>query len=55
MPNDSGYMARWQEKLDYYNSHGIKEDENLIITYDGENGSLDSKEIDELIKETFDL
>lgn len=55
MPNDSGYMARWEEKLDYYNAHGIKEGVNLIITSDGENGSLDSKEIDDLIKETFDL
>ena len=55
MPTDSGYMARWEEKLAYYNAHGIRQGENLIITSDGDNGSLDSKEIDDLIKETFDL
>ena len=55
MPTDPGYMARWKEKLAYYNAHGIVEGENLIITSDGEDGSLDSKEIDELIKNTFEL
>ncbi|WP_026666379.1 hypothetical protein [Butyrivibrio sp. FC2001] len=39
----------------YYNAHGIQEGKNLIITSDGDNGSLDSKEIDNLIKRTFDL
>ena len=55
MPTDPGYMARWEEKLAYYNDHGIREGENLIITSDGDNGGLDSKEIDDLIKEIFDL
>ncbi len=55
MPTDPGYMARWEEKLAYYNAHGIREGVNLIITSDGDNGSLDSKEIDDLIKRTFDL
>ena len=55
MPTDPGYMARWEEKLAYYNAHGIREGENLIITSDGDNGGLDSKEIDDLIKDTFDL
>ena len=55
MPTDPDYMERWKEKLAYYNAHGIKEGVNLIITSDGDNGSLDSKEIDSLIKETFDL
>ena len=55
MPTDPRYMKRWEEKLAYYNAHGIKEGKNLIITADSENGSLDSKEIDDLIKDTFDL
>ena len=55
MPTDPGYMARWEEKLAYYNDHGIRESENLIITSDGDNGGLDSKGIDDLVKEIFDL
>lgn len=55
MPTDPGYMARWEEKLAYYNAHGIQQGRNLIITSDGDNGGLDSKEIDDLIKKIFDL
>lgn len=55
MPTDPDYMERWKDKLAYYNTHGIKEGMNLIITSDGNNGSLNSKEIDDLIKKTFDL
>lgn len=55
MPTDPNYMARWEEKLAYYNAHGIRENENLIVTQDGDNGGLDSKEIDDIIKDTFDL
>lgn len=55
MPNDPCYMSRWREKLAYYNAHGICEKKNLIITSDDENGGLDSKEIDDLIKSIFDV
>ena len=34
---------------------GIVEGKNLIVTYDDENGGLDSAYIDKLIKDTFDL
>lgn len=55
MPTDPEYMSRWKEKLAYYNAHGIREGKNLIITSDGDNGSLDSQKIDDMIKELFDL
>lgn len=53
LPTDPGYMARWEDKLSYYNEHGIIEGKNLIITSDGEDGSLDAYEIDQLIKKIF--
>ena len=55
MPTDPGYMARWENKKAYYAEHGIIEGKNLIITCDGNDGSLDAQVIDKLIKKTFDL
>lgn len=55
MPTDPGYMARWEKKKAYYAEHGIIEGKNLIITCDGDDGSLDAQEIDKLIKKIFDL
>ncbi len=55
MPTDPGYMARWENKKAYYAEHGIIEGKNLIITCDGDDGSLDAQVIDKLIKKTFDL
>lgn len=53
LPTDPGYMSRWEDKLAYYNAHGIVEGKNLIVTSDGDDGSLDAFEIDKLIKKTF--
>ena len=39
----------------FYEKNGIKEGKNLIVTFDDENGGLDSSFIDGLIKRTFDL
>lgn len=55
LPNDPDYMADWEEKLKCYNENGIVEDKNLIITYEGINGSINAKQIDEKIKKAFDL
>lgn len=55
MPTDPCYMARWENKKAYYAEHGIIEGKNLIITCDGDDGSLDAQVIDKLIKKTFDL
>lgn len=52
---DAKYAKRWEEKKKFYEKHGIKEGKNLIVTYDDENGGLDSAYIDRLIRETFDL
>lgn len=46
------YKKRWADKKAYYDKHGIREGENLIVTYD-ENGGLDSGLIDKIIEETF--
>ena len=53
MMNDSKYAKRWEDKRKFYDKHGIKEEKNLIVTYDDENGGLDSSYIDNLIKEIF--
>jgi len=52
------YRRRWEEKLDWYRSHGIRPDEEgggdratLIVTRDEPNGSIDSAKIDGLISD----
>lgn len=56
MPIDLGYMSKLEEKLSYNNNaNEIYEGKNLIISSDGDNGSLDSKEIDNLIKRTIGI
>lgn len=52
---DPKYVKRWEDKKKFYEKHGIVEGKNLIVTYDDENGGLDSAYIDKLIKDTFDL
>lgn len=52
--NDPKYVRRWEDKKKFYEKHGIVEGKNLIVTYDDENGGLDSGYIDQLIKDTFD-
>ena len=55
MMTDPKCVKRWEDKKKFYEKHGIVEGENLIVTYDSKNGSLDSAYIDQLIKEAFDL
>lgn len=55
MMSDPQYKKRWEDKKKFYEKNGIFEGKNLIVTYDDENGGLDSSKIDKLIKETFDL
>lgn len=49
MMSDENYRKRWQAKKELYANHGIIEGENLIVSYDGINGSIDSSEIQRLI------
>lgn len=51
MMSDSKYKKRWEEKKKFYAKNGIIEGKNLLVTYDGIDGSIDSKEIDDLISE----
>jgi hypothetical protein len=53
MMNDSEYRKRWAEKKELYEKNGIKEGENLIVTYDQVNGGLDVKEIEAMILKYF--
>lgn len=53
MMNDPEYCRRWEKKRAVYEKHGIKENDNLIVTYDNENGSIDSQAIRNLIKKYF--
>ena len=55
MMTDSKYKKNAEDKIKFYEKHGIKEGKNLIVTYDDEKGGLDSSAIDKLIRETFDL
>lgn len=51
MMSDKGYRRRWEAKRAVYENHGIVEGKNLIVSYDGENGSIDSQAINKLIKQ----
>lgn len=55
MMTDPKYVKRWKDKKKFYEKHGIVEGKNLIVTYDDENGGLDSAYIDKLVKDAFDL
>ncbi len=55
MMNNEKYRKRWEEKKNFYQSNGIVEGENLIVTYDDENGGLDSYAINNLVEKIFDL
>ena len=55
MQTDSENMMRWEKKKSYYAEHRIIEGKNLILTCDGDDGSLEAQEIDKLIKKIFDL
>lgn len=50
MMADSHYRKRWEDKKAVYEKHGIIEGENLIVSYDDVNGSIDSVAIKSLIE-----
>lgn len=49
MMNNAVYRERWNAKKELYEKHGIVEGENLIVSYDSENGGIDSEHIKKLI------
>lgn len=57
MLSNPEYKRRWENKLQWYNENGIKEDGGekgtLIITTDDERGGISSQEIDRIIDENF--
>lgn len=50
MLSDDGYRRRWEAKCAVYKKHNIVEGENLIVSEDKPDGSIDSKEIRKLIE-----
>ena len=46
---DPAYAERWKRKREFYAAHGIVEGNNLIITRDGADGSIDSMAIQQVI------
>jgi hypothetical protein len=50
MMTDEKYRRRWETKSNLYAKHGIVEGENLIVSYDDANGSIDSQKIRNLIR-----
>ncbi|MGC7872084.1 hypothetical protein ACPUYX_11210 [Desulfosporosinus sp. SYSU MS00001] len=50
MMSDRHYLQRWEEKKAVYAKHDIIEGENLIVSYDDMNGSIDSVAIKALIE-----
>lgn len=50
MINDKSYVERMENKLATYRANGITLWDNLIITFDKENGSLDIAQIEKIIK-----
>jgi ATP-dependent exoDNAse (exonuclease V) alpha subunit len=51
MMTDEGYLRRWETKRAIYEKHGIIEGENLIVTEDKPDGSIDSQAIRVLIEQ----
>lgn len=54
MMSNTDYRRRWEAKRTIYEKHGIIEGKNLIVSYDEDNGSIDSQRIAALL-EQFDL
>ncbi|MBQ3443227.1 MAG: ATP-dependent RecD-like DNA helicase [Selenomonadaceae bacterium] len=52
MMDNPKYKKRWENKKVFYKKNGIEEGKNLIVTYD-EEGALDSRKLNEIIKEIF--
>ena len=55
MMRDPAYAARWSQKREILARHGIIEGDNLIVTYDGPDGGLNSMTIQNLIERYFFL
>ena len=55
MMRDPAYAARWSQKREILARHGIIEGDNLIVTYDGPDGGLNSLTILNLIERYFFL
>ena len=53
--DNPSYRASWERKLEFYNSIGFIEGENLFTTRDHEGGSIDSNEIQEVVKKIKEL
>lgn len=53
MMSDPKYREKWEAKKIFYERHGIVEGENLIVTYDDENGGVDSQVIQKYIDQYF--
>ena len=49
MLGNERYRKRWDEKKEIYKKHGIEEGDNLIVSKDALNGSIDSAQIKALI------
>ena len=54
MMTDPQYRKRWEDKKKFYEKNGIVEGKNLIVTYDEDNGGIDTELIEKIIKDTFD-
>jgi hypothetical protein len=53
MMNNAAYQRHWEEKKAFYESNGIIEGKNLIVTRDDEYGGIDSVKIKAIIQENF--
>jgi hypothetical protein len=53
LPGDPGYNIRWEKKKAVYEKHGIIEGENLIVTKDALDGSIDSAGIKAVLDKYF--
>ena len=53
--DNPSYKASWRRKLDFYNSIGFVEGENLFTTCDHEGGSIDSNEIKAVVDKIKEL
>lgn len=55
MLNVQSYADAWRRKLEFYKSIGYEEGENLFVTKDDDNGSIDSLAIKKVIDQIKDL
>lgn len=53
--DNPSYKASWEKKLEFYNSIGYYEGQNLFTTRDHEGGSIDSNEIKEVVDRIKEL